>query len=82
VGIFFGGCGSSSAFRGVFNRVLELPVLRSEAPKKRDKKIDQNNQGRRKKTEGKKPHLLVMSPDDLFKNKLLSCFELPLLSCF
>jgi hypothetical protein len=49
-------------------RVFELPLLRNakNLSKKRDKKIEQNNRGRTKKPEEKKPHVFAMSPDVFF----------------
>jgi hypothetical protein len=41
-----------------------------ETPKNAIKKIEQNNRGRKKKTEGKKAAFFVMSRDGLFRNKL------------
>jgi hypothetical protein len=50
VDAFFGGCGEFSAI--FLNRVFELPLLRNT--QKRDKKIEQKNEGgKTKKTEDK-----------------------------
>jgi hypothetical protein len=53
----------------------------SRNAQKRDKtKIEQNNRGRKKKTEGKKTAFFVMSRDGLFRKKVFfRVFELPLL---
>jgi hypothetical protein len=76
---FFGGCGKVSAI--FFNRVFELLLLRNA--QKRDKtKIEQNNRGREKKTEEKKPKFSVMSPAAFFGFLFLvflnsPCYETP-----
>jgi hypothetical protein len=73
VGAFFGGCGKLPV---VFvYRVFDLPLFRNA--QKRDKKIEQNNRGR-KKNGGKKATFFVMSPDGFFLF-FSRVFELPLL---
>jgi hypothetical protein len=51
----------------------------SRKAQKRDKTIEQNDRGRKNKTEGKKAAFFVMSPDELFWNFCFRAFKLPLL---
>jgi hypothetical protein len=64
-----------------FLRFFLIAFLNSpcyETPKNAIKKIEQNNRGRKKKTEEKKPTSFVMSPDGVLWF-LFRVFEIPLL---
>jgi hypothetical protein len=50
-----------------------------EALKNAINKTEKNNRGR-KKTEGKKPHFFVMSPDGFFLEKIVVFFFIPLVT--